>query len=79
MLQKRPCHSYFTDSVADVIKNSLVKDLTNARYFSLLTDGSTDAAEIEKELMYVLFVDNEGHSTVKFFVSSVRSTPVPKD
>ena len=57
----------FTDSVADVIKNRLVKDLTNARYFSLLTDGSTDAAVIEEELVYVLFVDNEGHPTVKIF------------
>ena len=56
----------FTDSVDDVIKTHLVKDLSKARYFLLLTDRSTDSAVIEEGHVYVLFVDSKGHSTVKF-------------
>ena len=56
----------FTDIVGDIIKESLVKDLNNARYYSLLTDGSTDAAVIEEELVYVLLVNHDGYPVVKF-------------
>ena len=34
--------------------------------YLLLTDGSTDAAVIQEELVYVLFVNNDGYPNVKF-------------
>ena len=38
----------------------------NARYYSLLTDGSTEVAVIEEELVYVLYVNSGGCPIVKF-------------
>ena len=55
----------FNDAIGDVIRDSLAKDLAKARYYSLLTDGSTDAAVIEEELVYVLIVDNYGYPKIK--------------
>ena len=37
-----------------------------SNYFSLLTDGSTDSAVIEEEVVYLLFL-NEGKPEIKFF------------
>ena len=56
----------FTDVVRDAIKESLVKELPNARYYSLLMDRRTDDAVIKEELVYVLFVNNGGYPNVKF-------------
>ena len=56
----------FVDVIADELKDNLIKLLTNARYISLLTDGSTDSSTIEEELIYVLFLDQDGRPKVKF-------------
>ena len=56
----------FTDVLRKVIKESLVKELLNARYYLLLMDRSTDAAVIKEELVCVLFVNNDGYPNVKF-------------
>ena len=37
----------FTDFIAEVKKEDLIKAISTSNYFPLLTDGSTDSAEIE--------------------------------
>jgi hypothetical protein len=68
----RQC-AVFTEYIAEVTKDSLAKDLANARFFSCLNDGSTDASVVEQELVYVLFL-SEGTPTLKFLsIESVKS------
>ena len=50
-----------TDSIADNLKQELVEELKKTRYFSLLTDGSTDKGICEQEALYLLFISNEGN------------------
>ena len=56
----------FTDCIAEVKKEDLIKAISTSNYFSLLTDGSTDSAVIEEEVLYLLFL-NEGKPEIKFF------------
>ena len=56
----------FTDCVAEVKKEDLIKAISTSNYFSLITDGSTDSAVIEEEVLYLLFL-NEGKPEIKFF------------
>ena len=60
----RQC-AVFTEYIAEVSRDSLAKHLANARFFSCLNDGSTDASILEQELVYVLFL-SEGTPTLKF-------------
>ena len=39
--------------VGKVTMDSLPKDLANAHYFCILSDGSTDSSVIEEELIYI--------------------------
>ena len=43
----------FLDVVGKVTMDSLPKDLANAHYFCILSDGSTDSSIIEEELIYI--------------------------
>ena len=56
----------FTDCIAEVKKEDLIKAISTSNYFSLLTDGSTDSAVVEEETLYLLFL-NEGKPDIKFF------------
>ena len=49
----------FVDVISQSMKDSLDKDLPSANYYSLLTDGSTDASILEQEVIY--------EPVVKFF------------
>lgn len=60
----RAC-ALFTDYIGAVTKESVAKDIVNARYYSVLSDGSTDSAVIEEELVYVLYL-KEGTPKVKY-------------
>ena len=42
----------FVDCVGRAMKEDFVKDILNARYYSILTDGSTDASILELEVMF---------------------------
>ena len=55
----------FADYIGKVFKEMLANDLTNARYYCVLSDASTDSAVIEQELIYVLFM-LEGTPQCKF-------------
>ena len=46
----------FLDVIGKVTMDSLQKDLANAHYFCVLSDGSTDISVIEEELKYLLFL-----------------------
>ena len=56
----------FTECIAKISKNELARDLANARFYSVLSDGSTDTSVTEKELVYILYLCN-GTPTVKYF------------
>ena len=58
----------FTDYIGKVFKEMLASDLTNAGYYCVLPDGSTDSAVIEQVLIYVLFM-LEGTPQCKFLSS----------
>ena len=62
----------FTDCIAEVKKEDLIKAISTSNYFSLLTDGSTDSAVIEEEVLYLLFL-NEGKPEIKFFIIETPS------
>ena len=40
------------------MKEDFVKDILNARYYSILTYGSTDASILEQEVLYILFLSS---------------------
>ena len=48
----RAC-AVFTDYIGKVTKESFAEDFAKARYYSVLSDGSTDSAVIEQEVVYV--------------------------
>ena len=56
----------FVDCVRKAMKEDFVKDILNARYYSILTDGSTDASILEQEVLYVLFLSASGVAVSKF-------------
>ena len=64
--------NYITDhaaSVADIIgnsnKNDMKTELKSLRFYSILSDGSTDSGNIEEELVYVTYLSN-GTAKVSF-------------
>ena len=50
----------FTDCVGNSLKNELKQELSNAKYFSILMDGSTDCAVMEQELFYIIYINSDG-------------------
>ena len=49
----------FIDFIAKEFKDSLKEILVHARYYSILTDGSTDKSVTEQELIYVMFLNED--------------------
>ena len=50
----------FTGYIAQAKRNELVVNLQKAKFFSLLLDGSTDAGNIDNELLLVVWFDKDG-------------------
>ena len=48
----------FTDYIVGEMKKSLAESVANARYFTFLSDVSTDSSVTEQEVIYVLFLDS---------------------
>ena len=64
--------NYITDraaSVADIIGNSIKNDLKtelkSLRFYSILSDGSTDSGNIEEELVYITYL-SKGTAKLSF-------------
>ena len=55
----------FTDVFRNRIKSEMKEELKNLRFFSILSDRSTDSANIEEELVYFLYLSDV--PKVKFF------------
>ena len=49
------------------MKDDLVKDLVDAKCYSLLTDSSTDSGVLKQELIYVLLLNKSGQAEEKFY------------
>ena len=47
----------FTHCIAEAKRNQMVSTLQNTKFFSLLLDGSSDAANIDKELLLAVWFD----------------------
>lgn len=57
-----------TSVAAEVLEGELEAALAKTRYFSILSDGSTDSGVVEQDLVYVLYVgdgDKSGQSYLK--------------
>ena len=57
----------FVNVIGQTMKDFFVEDLLSANYYSLLTDGSTDASILEQEVIYVFFPSKKGEPVIKFF------------
>ena len=55
----------FTDYIGKVQKDSFKKDIKKARFYTALSDGSSDSANIEQEAVYILYLLN-GKPVVQF-------------
>ena len=65
--------SELTCLIGLTMRDSVLTSLKQARYFSLLIDGSTDSSITEKEQTYVKFVDSNGE--VKCHFLSLNNVP----
>ena len=48
------------------MKDDFVKDILNTRYYSILTDGSTNASILEQQVLCILFLSSRGVPVLKF-------------
>lgn len=64
----------FADFIAKQLKASLEEILLKARYYSILTDGSTDTSVTEQELIYIMLLNEDGRAVLKFL--SIENPPV---
>ena len=55
----------FIDVIGDSIKNDMKTELKSLRFYSILSDGSTDSGNIEEELVYVTYL-SKGTAKVSF-------------
>ena len=82
LLKNKTQSSYATDDIGAILGNFighcnvdlLKKDLDKINYFSVLTDGSTDASITEQEAMYILLLNDGVPKAWYFSVESVKNT-----
>ena len=82
LLKSKTQSSYATDDIGAIFGNFighcnvdlLKKDLDKINYFSVLTDGSTDASITEQEAMYILLLNDGVPKAWYFSVESVKNT-----
>ena len=55
----------FVSSISETLKTDCVTDLEKVRFFSILSDGSTDKSIAEQELVYIRYVDPSGKVNTK--------------
>ena len=63
------CHDFINFSSDAIFKTDLQDKLKRANFISILCDGSTDSAIIEKECIYVLHVDPDTFSSTLSLLS----------
>ena len=55
----------FVDVVAETTREDISKEIDDAKFVTVLADGTTDRAVIEQEAVYVRYVDNDGEIQTK--------------
>ncbi|XP_067654440.1 zinc finger protein 862-like [Haliotis asinina] len=58
-LNRNACAT-FVQSIANVVKENTASELEKCRFVSVLSDGSTDSAITEQEIVYVRYVTDDG-------------------
>ena len=68
------CRDFINFCSTSIFEETVRKKLVNSNFISILCDGSTDSSVVEKECIYVLFVDPETFQpNISFF--SLRNVP----
>lgn len=58
----------FTTIIGSLLQETLIESLKNSNFLTILTDGSTDVSNSEKELIYVMYLNkNNGTVESKFY------------
>ena len=70
----------FTRIIGETMRDEILASLKQAKYFSILMDGSNDTSAIEKELIYVIYVTVHAktyHKSAKFFIEIQADFALP--
>ncbi|XP_071947384.1 zinc finger protein 862-like [Antedon mediterranea] len=62
----------FSEIIGEVIENETLNKIKEAKYISILSDGSTDVSNLEKELVYVTFATNAEVSTKLLSIRNIK-------
>ena len=58
-LNRQSCKVFVT-SIGDVLRNETCEFIRNARFISILSDGSTDKGILEQEIVYLRYTGDDG-------------------
>ena len=58
-LNRQACKVFIT-SIGEVLRNETIQFIRNARFISILSDGSTDRSILEQEIVYVRYTGEDG-------------------
>ena len=58
--------------IGTVLETDLLSSVKKAQYMSVLSDGSTDVTNVEKELIYITFVEDSLVTTKLLDIRDVR-------
>ena len=59
--------------IGKVTMDSLPKDLANAHYFCILSDGSTDSSVIKEELLKFLLIEPANNANAEGIIECVKT------
>jgi hypothetical protein len=69
---KTKCKDFISE-IARVIRSELISELENAKYVSLLLDGSTDKEGVEELILYVRFIKDNRVKEVFLSVTPLQN------
>ena len=59
--------------IGKVTMDSLPKDLANAHYFCILSDGSTDSSVIKEELLKFLLIEPANNANAEGIIECIKT------
>ena len=57
----------FTNTFGDCLQDDTLDEIRASRFVTVSLDGSTDSRVQEKKMIYVTFINADGHPKCKFF------------
>ena len=66
-MEQHKCQE-FTNIIGDCLQDDTLDEIRASRFVTVSLDGSTDSSVQEKEMIYVTFINADGHPKCKFFV-----------